>query len=171
MDGDRMDDPAPALDPPAAPDPDSYDLRGAPGHLIRRCQQRAVELFVGEVGETGPTPRQFAILLSVRQNPGINQTDLVHLTGIDRSTLTEILRRMAARGWLRRDRLPADQRTNALHLTPAGEDILNTAFTAAERAQARILAPVAPAERAAVLRHLGRLAGLDEAPVKTGDGV
>ena len=159
-----MDDQRPAFEPPPAPDLDSYDLRGAPGHLIRRCQQRAIDLFVEEVGEAGPTPRQFAILLSVRQNPGVNQTDLVRLTGIDRSTLTEILRRMAARDWLRRDRMPADQRANALHLMPAGEAVLRAAFAAAERAQARILAPVAPADRVAVLRVLERLAGLDQTP-------
>ena len=154
----------PPADPATAPDVDGYDLWGAPGHLIRRCQQRAVDLFVDEVGEDGPTPRQFAILLSVRQNPGINQTDLVRSTGIDRSTLTEILRRMAARDWLRRNRQPADRRTNALHLMPAGEAVLHGAIAAVERAQDRILAPVAPANRKAVLRALGRLAGLDEAP-------
>ncbi len=161
-----MDDRCPAPDLPAAPDVDGYDLSGAPGHLIRRCQQRAVDLFVAEVGESGPTPRQFAILLSVRQNPGVNQTDLVRLTGIDRSTLTEILRRMAARDWLRRARRPADRRANALWLTPAGEAVLGRVFAAVERAQARILAPLAPADRATALRVLERLAGLAGAPQK-----
>ena len=159
-----MDDQRSIAGPPAVPDLDGYDLRGAPGHLIRRCQQRAVDLFVEEVGEAGPTPRQFAILLSVRQNPGVNQTDLVRLTGIDRSTLTEILRRMTARGWLRRDRRPTDRRTNALRLMPAGQAVLGDVFAAAERAQARILAPLAPTDRAAALRVLARLAGLAEAP-------
>lgn len=149
-------------DPTTAPEPGSYDLWGAPGHLIRRCQQRAVDLFVDEVGEDGPTPRQFAILLSVRQNPGVNQTDLVRLTGIDRSTLTEILRRMTARDWLRRNRQPADQRTNALHLMPKGEVALHAAIAAVESAQGRIMEPIAPADRPALLRALERLAGLDE---------
>jgi len=139
---------------------DGYDLRTAPGHLIRRAQQRAVDLFVEEVDEGGPTPRQFAILLSVRQNPGVNQTDLVRLTGIDRSTLTEILRRMDTCNWLQRNRRPTDQRTNALHLLPAGEAALDTAFAAVERAQTRILEPIAESERSEVLHVLKRLAGL-----------
>ena len=143
-------------------DIESYDLLAAPGHLIRRAQQRAVDLFVDEVGEGGPTPRQFAILLSVRQNSGINQTDLVRLTGIDRATLTEILGRMAARGWLHRERRLSDQRTNALHLMPDGEAILNQVFAAAERAQVRILALVPAADRPTVLRFLECLAGLGE---------
>lgn len=143
-------------------DIENYDLLGAPGHLIRRAQQRAVDLFVDEVGEGGPTPRQFAILLSVSQNSGINQTDLVRLTGIDRSTLTEILRRMAARDLLRRERRPSDQRTNALHLMPNGEAMLSQAFAAAARAQARILALVPAVDRPTALCILERLAGLDE---------
>ena len=99
-----------------------FDLRGAVGHLLRRSQQRAVDLFVEEVGEDGPTPRQFAVLLSVHQNPGVSQTDLVRMTGIDRSTLTEILRRLGRRGLIRRERQAEDRRTNALHLTAEGSN-------------------------------------------------
>lgn len=138
----------------------SYDLHGAVGHLLRRSQQRAVDLFVEEVGEDGPTPRQFAVLLGVHQNPGISQTELVGLTGIDRSTLTEILRRLGRRGLVRRERQAEDRRTNALHLTARGRGAMETAIDAVERAQQRILAPVPAAERKAAMQLLERLAGL-----------
>ena len=82
-----------------------------------------------EVGEDGPTPRQFAVLLSVHQNPGVSQTDLVRTTGIDRSTLTEILRRLGRRGLIRRERQPEDRRTNALHLTEDGRGRWNPPST------------------------------------------
>ena len=147
---------------PAAPiDTDSYALHGAAGHLLRRSQQRAVDLFVEEVGEDGPTPRQFAVLLSVHQNPGVSQTDLVRMTGIDRSTLTEILRRLGRRGLIRRERQPGDRRTNALHLTADGRRTMEAAIDAVERAQRRILEPIPAAERPAAMRVLERLAGLD----------
>ena len=149
-------------------DPGSYALHGAAGHLLRRSQQRAVDLFVEEVGEDGPTPRQFAVLLSVHQNPGISQTDLVRMTGIDRSTLTEILRRLGRRGLIRRERQPEDRRTNALHLTGAGESAMRAAIDAVERAQERILEPIPAAERAAAMRVLERLAGTDVAEREAG---
>ena len=149
-------------------DAGSYDLHAAVGHLLRRSQQRAVDLFVDEVGEAGPTPRQFAVLLSVHQNPGVNQTDLVRLTGIDRSTLTEILRRLGRRGLVRRERQRQDRRTNALHLTEAGRAAMVSALDAVERAQQRILEPVPAAERAAAMRLLERLAGLDGEPKEAG---
>lgn len=137
----------------------SYALGHAPGHLIRRAQQRAVDLFVDEVGEDGPTPRQFAVLLNVHQNDGINQTDLVRLSGIDRSTLTEILRRVVERGWISRRRMENDQRTNALSITDTGEAALTGAFDAMIRAQDRILEPVPPERRRDAIDLLALLAG------------
>ena len=151
----------PANDVTVRPDADNYDLHGAVGHLLRRSQQRAVDLFVEEVGEDGPTPRQFAVLLSVHQNPGISQTDLVRMTGIDRSTLTEILRRLGRRGLIRRERQAGDRRTNALHLTVEGLTAMESAIDAVERAQERILAPIPVGERRAAMRVLEKLAGFD----------
>jgi DNA-binding MarR family transcriptional regulator len=134
----------------ADPTIDQFPLTDQAGHLLRRCQQRAVDLFVEEVtrdlGEHGPTPRQFAVLLCVHQRPGINQTDLVRMSGIDRSTLTEILRRLIDRGLIRRERTQADLRTNALFVTEPGEKLLRRALPAVMRAQRRIMAPI-PADR------------------------
>ena len=151
----------PANDVTAQTNADDYDLHGAVGHLLRRSQQRAVDLFAEEVGEDGPTPRQFAVLISVHQNPGVSQTDLVRMTGIDRSTLTEILRRLGRRGLIRRERQPEDRRTNALLLTASGQTAMEEAMEAVERAQQRILAPIPAAERRAAMRVLEKLAGLD----------
>lgn len=138
----------------------SYPLGEAPGHLIRRCQQRAVDLFFEEVGDGGPTPRQFAVLLTVYQKPGMMQADLVRITGIDRSTLAEVIRRLTDRGQIARVRTAADRRANALKLTPAGEAALLAAFEAAERAQRRILEPVARNRRGEAMAVLALLAGL-----------
>ena len=151
----------PANNVTVQPDADNYDLHGAVGHLLRRSQQRAVDLFVEEVGEDGPTPRQFAVLLSVHQKPGVSQTELVRMTGIDRSTLTEILRRLGRRGLIRRERQAGDRRTNALHLTAEGRTAMESAIDAVERAQERILEPIPAGERRAAMRVLEKLAGLD----------
>jgi len=136
-----------------------FTLDSVAGHLIRRCQQRAVDLFVDEVGEDGPNPRQFAVLISVFQNPGMSQTALVEASGIDRSTLTEVLRRMIDRDMISRSRTPTDMRANALFLTEDGRKALEGAFEATERVQARILEPLAETDRATAIRILGILAG------------
>lgn len=141
-----------------------FRLRDEPGHLLRLCQQRAVELFVREVGEDGPTPRQFAVLVSVMAKPGLSQTELVRATGIDRSTLTEIIRRLVRRGLVTRRRTAADQRANALQLTEAGVAAVDRATPAVLRAQERIMAPVPPERRAEAMALLALLAGPDPAP-------
>jgi MarR family transcriptional regulator, lower aerobic nicotinate degradation pathway regulator len=158
-----MDQKNQAGQPAAAPTIDQFAMTVQAGHLIRRCQQRAVDLFVEEVthdmGEDGPTPRQFAVLLSAHQEPGINQTDLVRQSGIDRSTLTEILRRLIARNLIRREKSPTDRRTNALYITEQGDDLLRRALPAVIRAQHRIMEPI-PTERLEdVMATLETLAG------------
>ena len=146
---------------------DDYRLLEVPGHLMRRCQQRAVELFVQEVGEDGPTPRQFAVLVTVWQNPGINQTGLVNRTGIDRSTIGELLGRLVRRGWLRRRRTTTDARSNALYLTVAGGDMVNQALPKINAAQERIIAPIPPDRREEFLSNLRLIANL---PDRHGNG-
>ena len=147
-----------------------YRLSDVPGHLMRRIQQRAFEMFVEEVGEDGPTPRQFAALVTVWQNPGINQTGLVNLTGIDRSTVGEVLGRLVRRGWLRRRRTTTDARSNALYVTVAGNRLLKRVVPKVDSAQQRILAPIPPDRReefVSNLRLIAYAAAVDGTGTKT----
>lgn len=139
---------------------DAVDIRRTPGHLLRRAQQRAIDLFVQAVGENGLRPPQFAVLVTVYQNPGLNQTHLVDKTGIDRSTIAEMIDRMVARGYIERKRDAADQRVNTLWPTVAGIAALDSCVDAALAVQEQILAPVPPERRAALMEALERLADL-----------
>ena len=136
-----------------------FSLRNVPGHLIRRSQQRAVDLFVDEVGEDGPNPRQFAVLVNVFLSPGLSQTALVEASAIYRSTLTEVLRRMIDKGMITKTRTKEDQRANALYITDVGTRLLENAVEATQRAQQRILTPLPETERAAAMKILAVLAG------------
>lgn len=142
----------------------TFEQHRVVGYLIRLCQQRAVDLFVEEVGVDGPNPRQFSVLINVFQNPGMSQTALVEASGIDRSTLTEVLKRMIDRGMVSKRRAEIDQRTNSLFLTDAGLSILEAAFDNAERVQERILDPIPKAEQADALDILTALSGYQNRP-------
>jgi len=137
-----------------------FRLDQAPGHLLRRAQQRAVALFAAELCSDGPTPQQFALLLAIGQNPGISQIGLVREIGVDRSTVAEMVQRLARRGLIARHRAPSDGRENALSLSAAGARLLARALPGVARAQRRILAPVPAGQRKAALRLLRLLAGL-----------
>jgi DNA-binding MarR family transcriptional regulator len=140
-----------------------FSLQDAPGHLLRRCQQLAVDLYTAEVGSNGLTPRQFALLLAIYQKSGISQVDLVRQTGIDRSTVAEMVARLIKRGLLIRQRTESDRRTNALAVTPEGERQLRAAQPGVARAQDRILDPLPAGKRAEFITLLRQLVDTLEA--------
>lgn len=70
------------------------------------------------------TPRQFAVLVAVSENQGLKQTELVDKTGIDRSTMADLVRRMLKKGFLQRRRAKHDARAYAVKLTDRGEQAL-----------------------------------------------
>jgi len=137
------------------------DIYEKPGHLIRRAQQIAVSIFLEECAPVDLTPVQYAALVTVREHPGIDATRLSALVAFDRSTLGNVLERMETKGLIRRAGSKADKRIKVLHLSPEGERVLSEAEPLAQRAQDRILAPLAPADRDAFMRMLGQLVELN----------
>ena len=98
----------------------------SPIHLLHRAGQCAGDIFQSKMGDTDLTPRQYAVLLTVAGNEGLSQTQLVEKTGIDRSTLADIVRRMLKKGLLQRRRTREDARAYAVKLTEEGWRLLQT---------------------------------------------
>jgi DNA-binding MarR family transcriptional regulator len=131
-----------------------FDLSQSPSHLLRRCVQYANDLFTREPGASDLTKQQFTVLAAVEHNEGISQTDLVTLTGIDRSTLAEMIRRMIEKGLLDRERTEADQRANAVHLATLGRKALRSARQASERVERTLLSALPAGDRGKLVRML-----------------
>lgn len=136
----------------------TYDLRKSPGHLLRRAQQFAHDLYSKEVGSSGPTPRQFEVLHTVASNEGLSQTDLVRATGIDRSTLADMIARMIKKGLLSRSRTKEDARANAVSITAAGKRMLNGAMSSVNKSEKAALAVLPKTQQAAFMKALGAYA-------------
>ena len=132
-------------------------LESSPLHLLHRAGQCAEELFTTETGENDLTPRQFAILASVAQKPDISQTGLVEQTGVDRSTLADIVRRLVKKGLLQRKRTRRDARMYAVRLTSKGQGALSAAKPAATRVDQRLLAPLRVDQRRRFLEALNEI--------------
>lgn len=103
------------------------------------------------------TPRQFAVLYTVAQNEGLSQTSLVDKTGIDRSTLADIIRRMLKKGLLQRRRTKEDARAYAVRLTDEGWRMLKAAEPMAKRVDDRILSVLSSQERERFLQDLAKI--------------
>ena len=74
-------------------------LTRSPIHLLHRASQVVEEIFTAEIEIDRLTPRQLAVLMTVAQNEGLSQTGIVDRTGIDRSTLADIVRRLQGEGY------------------------------------------------------------------------
>ena len=143
------------------------DLYGMPGHLIRRAQQISTALFTEECGAFALTSVQFAALHAIERNPGVDATRLSALIAFDRSTIGDVLDRMQQKGWIERTAAPDDRRVKLVALTPEGVRLLRSVQPAVRRVQDRILAPLAPAERARFVRLLALHNEVTPAPVRS----
>lgn len=142
-------------------------LAVSPSHLMHRVLQLALDIYSEETGPDGLTQRQFAVLEAVSQKSGLTQTDLVRATGIDRSTLADLVSRMTTKGLLDRVQSSIDARAKAVSLSAAGQAALDAARPKVEAADKRILALLPKAKRDGFLDLLAELAGeADAAPDK-----
>ncbi len=143
-------------------DIESFTLKNTPGHLLRRCHQRSEELFTAALGTDGPTRQQVALLVTVCQHPEASQAELVELTGIDKNTLAQMVRRLTERGLLERRRTAEDGRTNAISATRAAVKLLEQSMPAVKNVQKQILAAVPPELRETFQHCLRLIAGIEE---------
>jgi DNA-binding MarR family transcriptional regulator len=114
-------------------------LDRSPSHLLHRALQRALDIYAEEFGEGAITQRQYAVLAAAHEREGATQAELVRITGIDRSTLADMARRMIDKGLLERQRSAMDARANAVRLTAAGRASLVDAGPRMVAADGRVL--------------------------------
>src|SRR5688572_27203056 len=100
-------------------------LQRSPIHLLHRASQCAADIFDANVD--GVSPRQLVVLIAISENEGKSQTALVEWTGVDRSTLSEMVGRLQTKGLVHRRRTKEDARAYAVQLTPAGRQALRKA--------------------------------------------
>ena len=129
-------------------------------HLLHRAGQAADELFIEAIQGAEVTPRQFAVLVAVANQEALNQTEIVEATGIDRSTLADIVKRLVKRGLLARRRSKEDARANSVNLTAAGRSMVRETTIVASRIEKKILNALTPAEREMVHAMLMAIVGL-----------
>jgi DNA-binding MarR family transcriptional regulator len=108
------------------------------------------------LGVTGP---QRLVLRIVGRYPGIAAGEVAAILHLHPSTLTGVLRRLEARGLLRRGVHPADARRTVLRLSTEGRRLNRRWSGTVEAAVRRTLGRLSPSQRAAAqeaLRLLGK---------------
>jgi MarR family transcriptional regulator, temperature-dependent positive regulator of motility len=125
----------------------SDQLWRSPTHLLHRAGQCAKDIFHAEMGDRDLTPGQLAILMTVAEDEGTSQTGLTERTGIDRSTLADLVRRLQGKRLLQRRRTKEDARTYAVKLTDEGRRVLRAAEPLAKRVDERVLGTLSNKQR------------------------
>jgi MarR family transcriptional regulator, temperature-dependent positive regulator of motility len=143
-----------ALEPPTS---SAFDINASVVHLLHRADQRTGDTFACRLGHRDLTPRQFAVLVAVGARDGATQSLITEDTGIDRSTMVDVVRRLIKRGYLHRRRSRTDARAYVVRLTDQGRRIVDGALPEAMEVDQTILAALAPNERATFVAYLARI--------------
>jgi MarR family transcriptional regulator, temperature-dependent positive regulator of motility len=130
----------------------------SPSHLLHRAQQVAGDLHVAAFGSGGLTQRQVAVLAVLGAGDGISQTDLVTKTGIDRSTLAEMVARMETKGLMIRTKSSTDSRANCVSLTDSGREALQDALPKLDAIDKGVLTLLPAGRRGTFVELLTRIA-------------
>ena len=123
-------------------------------HQLHRASQSADDRLANRLNAIQLTPRQLTVLQAVNAMPEASQTALVNATGIDRSTLADIVKRLVDAGLLERERMSFDARMYAVRLSAVGQEKLQTVTPLFKQVADDVLSAVDPADREAFLRGL-----------------
>jgi DNA-binding MarR family transcriptional regulator len=124
-------------------------LDQSPLHLLHRVRQCAGELFQTEMSGLNLTARQYVVLVAAADKDGSSQQDIIDSTGIDRSTVSQVVQIMIRKGYLKRRRTREDARAYAITLTPYGRDVLKASEPIVGRIDEALVAAL-PAARASI---------------------
>lgn len=135
-----------------------FRLSASPSHLLRRAGQFAAEIFMRAGLSDGVTLRQTVLLAAIAEEEGASQSDLVRATGVDRSTLAEMMARMERKGLIARHGAAADKRAKSVKLTAEGRARLEAALPAIRRVDEALLRSLPANKRASFKSTLSALA-------------
>ena len=127
------------------------------GYHLRRAQLRAYDNFPAEARKRGVTPPHVAVLLLVEANPGIKQTTLAKVLGLERSTMVRMVDRLEAAALIERGSSRSDRRIAPPVLTARGRAFIETILPKVLDSERALLAPLTAPERATLLRLLRKL--------------
>jgi len=134
------------------------------GFLVRLLDTRVHLLYEQLTAQNDVTPRQFGVLLTLHQRGTLTLTELAGHIRVDRSTLGEMINRMAERSLISKRNNGSDRRSAEVLLAPAGKNALLAIVSGAAQLQGALLAPLPAEDRAHFMRCMKLIAEPAPAP-------
>lgn len=132
-------------------------MHSHPGYLIRRAHQIANAAFNSVARQHDITPVQFAALLTIRDNPGIDATRLSDLIRFDRTTIGHVIGRLEQKKLIGRKEGLVDKRAKTMEVTPQGSALVDALGATVDKMGDTTLAPLTKLERTQFLAMLQKL--------------
>lgn len=101
----------------------------------------------------------YLVLARLTESGAETQAELVRTLPVDGSDMVAVLANLERLGLVRRERDPSDARRKVVELTAAGRRRQVRFDSLLDRANAELLAPLTPAERATLVRLLSKIVG------------
>lgn len=134
------------------------DFLSMPGHLLRRCQQIGVAVFLEECRAFELTPLQYSVLAALNRFGPMEQVNLGGVTALDRTTIIVVLTKLEEAGMLTRARCEKDRRAKIVTLSEGGQRMVEAVRPSVIEAQQRMLAPLNMRERDQLVALLKKMA-------------
>jgi DNA-binding MarR family transcriptional regulator len=157
--------------PPASGQLDHGVLRDVLGFHVTLASIATVALFERHVGAPfGLRKAEFSLLMLLLANGATPAKLLARTLQVSAPNLTMLIDRMQAKAWLRRERNPADRRSQLVVLSNEGRALARRAQTAAKTMEQSLQRRLSRAERAMLIELLTKVAGHraaaeDDAPI------
>ena len=129
-----------------------------PTWLLSQAAARAHRLLTGSLAGAGSRGYDYRALAALEEFGPASQASLGRRTGLDRSDVVATVDDLAARGYVTRQRDPADLRRNVIRVTPGGLSHYRRLDRLLMAVQEELLAPLTAAEREAFVGMLRRIA-------------
>lgn len=132
----------------------------------RRFQQALARDRTNPFFSVNLTMPQLKILFALRLNGGSGVQELAHLMGVSPATMTGIVDRLVAAGYVTRREDSHDRRVRRVELSPGGDQLLDGIVTAGEEHQLRLMSGLSLTELKVVaqaMEIIGQAIERDEA--------
>ena len=115
---------------------------------LHRATHATLHVLTAALADLDLAPADINVLANLAGGPPWTVGALADATATKPSTLTSLLDRLTRRGYVVRELDPADRRSFAVVLTPAGRAVAERAAAAVAELERQALAAVTPAQRA-----------------------
>ena len=150
--------------------PDVLPSHRVPAHLARRFNQICLGVTAEILDGEGLTPLLFGVLVAVLEEPGRGQKQVADSMGVDAVNFGQMIDELEGKGLVERKIDPNDRRARELYVTERGAAVRRRLSPGLLAAQERLLAPLSPDERTALLDMLVRVVEANDCYARPGNG-